>query len=370
MLQKRLLFPHGFVLTLAFCFSINLFSEEMKMDHSHMKGHVMHKASHHSPSGIMGGESHKKGQFMFSVKQMRMSMKKNSNLGTRLSDQEIISLPNPYYNGSTLPKLSVVPKSMDMEMTMLEGMYGLSDKYTLMFMATYLSKNMKLSSYGAMADRPFLGTFSTQTTDLSSVALSSLIKIKETEAYKLHVEVGLEKSIGSKDIEGEILNPMNMKMNVRFPYSMQAGDKSTSLISAMTFIKRDEDWTYGSQIKNKQAINKKAWNFGDSLALNIWIRNDLSDQLSLSLRGSFLYQDSLEGRDIKIMAPVQTSNPKNYGGKTYEVALGVNRLLKIGSGNSIGLELVIPIKQNLNGPQMELSDSINLVFRKSFSSKS
>ena len=370
MLKRRYLFSPSFVLTFLFFFSINISSEEMEMSHSHMKGHGMHKASHHAPSGIMGGVYHKKGQLMFSIKRMRMNMKQNNDLGERLTDQQIISLPNPYYNGSTLPKLSVVPKSMDMEMTMLEGMYGLSDKYTLMFMATYLSKNMKLSSYGAMADRPFLGSFSTQTTDLSSFTLSSLIKIKETEAYKLHVEVGLDKSIGSNDIEGEILNPMNMKMNVRFPYSMQTGDKSTSLISAMTFIKRDEDWSYGSQIKNTQAINKKAWNFGDSLALNIWISNDLSDQLSLSLRGSFLYRDSLEGRDPKIMAPVQTSNPKNYGGKTYEVAIGVNRLLKIGSGNSIGLELVIPIKQNLNGPQMELSDSLNLVFRKSFSSKS
>ena len=370
MLQNKHLFPYAFFFTLVFCFSTNLLSEEMKMDHSHMKDHVMHKASHHSPSGIMGGESHKKGQFMFSVKQMRMSMKKNSNLGTRLSDQEIISLPNPYHNGSTLPKLSVVPKKMNMDMTMLEGMYGLSDRYTLMLMATYLSKNMSLNTYEAMADRLLVGTFSTQTTDFSSFSISSLIKIKETKAYKLHIEVGLEKSIGPNDVEGEILNPMSMKMNARFPYSMQIGDKSTALISAMTFTKRDRDWSYGSQIKNKQAISKKAWNFGNSLALNIWISNDLSDQLSLSLRGSFLYQDSLEGRDPKIMAPVQTSNPKNYGGKTYEVAIGVNRLLKIGSGNSIGLELVIPIKQKLNGPQMELSNSLNLVFRKSFSSKS
>jgi len=66
------------------------------------------------------------------------------------------------------------------------------------------------------------------------------------------------------------------------------------------------------------------------------------------------------------MAPVQTSNPKNYGGKSYEIALGVNRLLRSGSGNSIGLELAFPIEQKLNGPQMEVSESLNLVFRKSF----
>ena len=50
----------------------------------------------------------------------------------------------------------------------------------------------------------------------------------------------------------------------------------------------------------------------------------------------------------------------------YEIALGVNRILRIGSGNSIGLELAFPIEQKLNGPQMEVSESLNLVFRKSF----
>lgn len=366
MLKRRLLFLRGFVLTLVFPLSVNILSEEMEMNHSHMKDHGMHKASHHAPSGIMGGEYHKKGQLMFSIKKMRMNMKQNSNLGKRLSDQQIISLPNPYSNGSMLPKLSAVPLNMNMDMTMLEGMYGISDKYTLMLMATYLSKNMNLNSYKAMGDRALVGSFSTQTANLSSFSLSSLIRIKETKAYKLHLEVGLEKSIGSNDAEGEILNPMSMKINARFPYAMQTGDKSTSLISAMTFTKIDEDWSYGSQIKNKQAIDKEDWNFGNSTSLNFWISKDVSDQLSLSLRGSFLYQDSLEGRDVKIMAPVQTSNPKNYGGKTYEVAFGVNRLLKVGSGNSLGLELVMPVKQKLNGPQMELNNSLNLVFRKSF----
>ena len=147
---------------------------------------------------------------------------------------------------------------------------------------------------------------------------------------------------------------------------MQIGDKSTSLIYAMTFKKIDKGWSFGSQIKNKQAIDKKEWNFGNRTSLNFWISKEVSDQLSLSLRGSFLHQESLEGRDVKIMAPVQTSNPKNYGGKTYEVAFGVNRLLQMGSGNSLGLELVVPVKQKLNGPQMEIENSLNLVFKKSF----
>ena len=168
MLKRRYPFLPSFVLSLVFSFSMNISSEEMEMSHSHMKGHEMHKASHHAPSGIMGGEYHKKGQLMFSIKRMRMNMKQNSDLGKRLSDQQIISLPNPYTDGSMLPKLSAVPQKMNMDMTMLEGMYGLSDQHTLMFMATYLSKSMNLNSYKAMGDRALVGSFSTQTADLSS----------------------------------------------------------------------------------------------------------------------------------------------------------------------------------------------------------
>ena len=38
------------------------------------------------------------------------------------------------------------------------------------------------------------------------------------------------------------------------------------------------------------------------------------------------------------MAPVQTSNPANYGGETYEIALGMNRLMRVGHGNNLALE--------------------------------
>ena len=109
--------------------------------------------------------------------------------------------------GAAASDLSVVPKSMDMNMAMIGGMHGVSDRYTLMVMAMYSSKDMTLNTYSAMGDRSFLGSFSSRTSSLSSLSLSSLIRIKETENYKLHAEIGLEKSIGENDNEGEVLTP-------------------------------------------------------------------------------------------------------------------------------------------------------------------
>jgi len=328
--------------------------------------HGMHRPSHHAPIGIMGGKYHKKGEFMLSIRLHKMGMQDNSDSGEHLSDEQIISLPHPYGMGTGATNLSVVPESMNMNMAMIGGMYGVSDRFTLMFMAMYSSKDMDLNTYSAMGDRPFLGTFSSGTSGLSSVALSSLIRIKETEDYRLHAEIGLEKSIGVNDHEGEVLSPMNMRMSTRLPYAMQTGDKSTSLISAITFVKQSKNWAFGSQLRLKNTINTKEWNFGNSRSLNMWFSRDVSARLSWSARGSFVSQSPIKGRDPMIMAPVQTANPVNYGGEVFEIGLGLNKIIGTGHGNNLAFELAVPLKQNLDGPQMERGYLLSVAYSKMF----
>ena len=69
------------------------------------------------------------------------------------------------------------------------------------------------------------------------------------------------------------------------------------------------------------------------------------------------------------MAPIQTANPANYGGKVLELGLGINQLLNIFPGehaDRIGVELTYPISQDLNGTQMESRWAINIGYQKSF----
>ena len=64
--------------------STNAYSENALQHLAEMKkspvpmDHLMHKPSHHAPIGIMGGEYHKKGEFMFSIRLHRMSMKETA----------------------------------------------------------------------------------------------------------------------------------------------------------------------------------------------------------------------------------------------------------------------------------------------------
>ena len=132
---------------------MNGYSMEEHEIHAKEMHHSMHHGSHHSPIGIMGKQVHQKGHFMLSFRQMRMSMKGNNNDGQSLTDSEIIDLPNPYSMMNMPPKLSVVPQEMDMDMTMIGGMYGLTDSHTLMVMAMYVEKSMSLTTYSPMMQR-------------------------------------------------------------------------------------------------------------------------------------------------------------------------------------------------------------------------
>ena len=254
-------------------FSVSIYSNDMEhqhdmpmseMEHHDMNessmNHEMHNAAHLVPIGIMGGEVHMKGHFMMSIKQMRMRMEGNSNDDKSLSDSEIINLPNPYTMMNMPSKLSVVPQEMEMNMTMIGGMYGVSDRQTLMFMGMYIEKDMNLLTYSPMMSRTLLGSFSSKTQGLSSVSISSLLKIKENDGFKMHAQIGIEKSVGDNDDYGEVLTPMNMKKEIMLPYSMQIGDQSTSLLLALTLLKNNEDWSYGNQLKIKNNIKKQNWN--------------------------------------------------------------------------------------------------------------
>ena len=261
-------------------------------------------------------------------------------------------------------KLSVVPQKMDMNMTMIGAMYGISNQQTLMFMAMYQEKDMDLLTYSSMMNRSLLGGFKSKNQGLSNVSISTLLKIKDKDGFKLNAQIGLEKSIGENEDYGEVLTPMNMKKEIVLPYSMQIGDQSTSLLMALTFTKDIEDWSYGSQLKIKNTINKKDWNHGNSFNFDGWINKGISQSMAVSFRLSYSQINSLEGRDIRVMAPVQTANPENYGGEIYSASLGFNKSLK--QGNILGFELTIPFKQKLNGPQMENDRTITLGYKKSF----
>ena len=333
----------------------------MDHDHQNMANDSMHHSVSSIPLSIMEAGTHKAGHFMISLRHMKMSMNDNSDKGKKLSDQEIISYPSL---NSMTQFLSIVPKKMDMEMTMLEAMYGISDSHTFMLMANFVSKEMSLNSYSPMGDRDFLRITKTRSSDLSNLSMSSFIKFKGSQNFRMNAEIGIDKSLGKNNIKRNVITPMNMRMNMTLPYAMQAGDKSTSLLTSFTIASKGYDLNFGGQLKRKSAVLKKDWNFGDSLTLNFWLSKLVTPKSSLFLNFKYQKLDKIEGRDLSINAPTQTANPQYYGGESTNLSSGLN--IQLNHNNSLGLEYSVPLKQDLNGPQMEVKNSFNFAYKLSF----
>ena len=339
-------------------------SEEKKMAHQHMHHHKMMNASDHAPIGIMGDMHH--GKFMLSLRQEFMHMNGNLLKGNDISDHEIINLPNTV---SSMPaNLSVVPKEMNMQMTMLGGMYSPSSNLTLMAMAMYMSKSMDLKAFKPMMNRDFIGKFKTSSSDLSNLSLSLLYRLNQGMNSRWHLETGLQQSVGENASKDTVLTPMNRRMDMILPYGMQPSDDATSLIFGLTNVRTLKSGIiWGNQIRSKSVISDKQWSFGDKEELNSWLQIPLSRSVSVSSRLNAIHQDKISGRDISISAPVQTADPRNYGGLNVYFAMGVNLLTTIFSSNNhrFGLEVIFPIDQDTNNLQMKTDYKVVFGYQKS-----
>ena len=250
-----------------------------------------------------------------------------------------------------------------MDMVMLGGMYAPSDYITLMGMIMLEQKSMDLRSYKPMMARDKVGDFSTRSSGLSSINMSLLFKILDRDGSKFHAQLGLQSSIGKNNLKDNVLTPMGTINEMILPYGMQLGDKSYTLLSALTYSKTFEIWKFGGQIKSRINVKNDQWNFGDSYETNLWVQRDLNQIAAWSLRLKFQDIESIKGNNQNINAPVQTANPLNYGGKILTSGIGLNIMLPKGS---VGLEFYKPITQDLHGPQMGMNWGLQAGYHLSF----
>ena len=339
---------------------------------SHSSHQMMskHKSTHmmlygNAPIGLMAGMHH--GGFMLSIKQGHMEMTDNILDGKHIPYSEILSLPNSL--GSQPKNLSVVPTNMKMQMTMISLMYASTEKVNFMAMGTYTSKDMKLNSYRPMMGRDLLGSFSTSSSDFSDFSMGILFKLKEAHGSRWHMEVSFQNSTGRSDTMDTVLTPMGTSSKIILPYGMQSGDDATRLLLSLTNVKKyKEKVVLGNQLKRKSSLSGCDWCFGDELEYNTWVQYELKKSVSLSTRIKFTHRGEISGRNPLIKAPVQTANPKNYGGKELHLGLGVNfwpgKSTK--KGNILGIEVLKPIVQNKNNLQMKSNYQIILGYERSF----
>lgn len=337
-------------------------------------GGMVNYATDHAPIGVMADHRHKKGEWMTSYRFMYMDMAGNRDGTDTFSNNEIATtVPNKFAGLPMMPPtLRVVPDDMTMKMNMIGGMYGLSDRVTLMAMGMYTTNDMNHTTYMGGMGTNVLGEFNVETSGFGDTTIGAIIGLDDGKTPHQQINVGLSLSLPTGSIEetAQVLTPMNMQPTLRTPYAMQLGSGTFDLKPSITARTLKGKWSLGGQASAIIRLDKndEDYSLGNKFEATFWAAYEFIPSFSISgrLRGETL--GAIDGQDSNIMAPVQTADPANYGGEKIEGLIGFNYVGQKGflRGQRVALEAGIPLYQDLNGPHMETDLTLQLGWQKAF----
>ena len=313
------------------------------------------RADDHAPFGIMADHYHEAGEFMFSYRRMTMSMAGNADGSTRLSTETIATtVPNRFFGTpGQPPTLRVVPTNMTMDMDMLGMMYAPSDRVTLMGMIQHVSKEMDHTTFMGPAGTTVLGTFKTKSSGLGDTSVAALVRLREDDDSRLHLTAGVSIPTGDTDATDTALAPTGMTPTLRLPYPMQLGSGTYDLIGGLTYTRFFDASSWGTQWRSliRTGDNDEGYTLGDEHRVTAWYSRLINSNVSWSARLAWFDRGNVDGIDTLIVAPVQTADPLNQGATRVDAAFGIN--YAHAGGHRLALELIAPLDQDLDGPQLE-----------------
>jgi len=111
--------------------------------------------------------------------------------------------------------------------------------------------------------------------------------------------------------------------------------------------------------------NDEDYTLGDRFKLTSWVAYDFSDNLSTSLRLEHQDWDSIDGANPELNPNlIQTADPDLQTGERTNLSVGVNYIFE--GGYRLAFEYAQPIRQDLEGPQLESDSMWTLGFQKAF----
>ena len=310
----------------------------------------------HAPIGVEGDHLHKKGEWMVGY-----DYERSRTSGYRSGTSKVS-------NASVMKAYGEAAVEMDMEMHMVEVMYGITDDLTLMIMPQYMSMDMthQSSHGGGHIHKHRVEGFG----DTDVMGLYSLYK-KEDEANRqaVHLNLGLSLPTGSID---ETFTDHHDKV-YNLPYQMQFGSGTVDPIIGATYNGSMGDWSWGAQTLNTIRVgeNSKGYRLGNEYTATGWIARNVTDFASLSLRLDGERWDDVSGRNTSLpLKAIAGANPSELDGERVMANVGLNLLagetLGVLAGQRLAVEFGLPAYQRYSGVQPDMDYRLQLAWQWAF----
>ncbi|MCC7260045.1 MAG: hypothetical protein IT567_03340 [Alphaproteobacteria bacterium] len=307
-----------------------------------------------APAGIMGDHVHPKGKWMLSYHHGRTARSGFKDGDGNVSDASVLTA---YGEAAT---------KMDMDMHMLEGMAGLTDRLTLMVMAEYMEMGMthrSLHGMGHLHTMTHSGWGDTKVTGVYQLAH----KMEGSRMHVLNLNAGA--SLPTASTDEAFFNHHGERMHA--PYNMQFGSGTVDPIIGLTYTGSQGDWGWGAQTLNTLRVgtNDEGYRQGNKYDANLWVSRRLSEMASVSLRLEGNHWGNVHGEDPQIpLGGIAGSDPDGTGGDRIRAHAGFTLAAGEGAlkGQSLGVEAGLPLYERFDGPQLSEDYSLTAKWKISF----
>lgn len=303
----------------------------------------------HPAAGLMNEHMHDGGELMLGLRYERTSYSGLNQRGDQtIADAEVLAA------GYT-----VRAQSMVMDMVMLDIMFAPNDDLTLMVMPHYMWHSMEMlgidpaSGMGGMTmghGLPFGVVHSHGAEGFGDTLVSASYRLARAPGVAAHATLGLWVPTGAVDLtnaNGSFVH-----------YGMQPGSGTWDVEPAVTVSGRSGGMGWGAQAAYKWRTdddNASGFAFGDRARGSGWASYVLTPSLGATARLEYVHEGAILGHYNGTHSHASPPDAQgNYGGDTVTAGVGLNWLLPVAGRNrpQLGVEVGLPLYQNLNGFQL------------------
>jgi len=287
--------------------------------------------------GLMGDHMHSRGEFMIGVRYQHFDWDGANRRGThKVSDEELMDAG--YMMRAT---------SMTMDMAMVDLMYGVTDDLTLTVSPQYTWNRMTMVALDPMMS---MDAEKMKTDGFGDTLASASYRLAQSEHINAHVTLGVWVPTGRsgiKDSDGFFTQ-----------YCMQTGSGTWDVEPSATIRWQQGRFGWGAQASYRWRMadrNGSGYRFGNKGLLTAWLSYLVGSNLGATARAEFTHQGRIHGEfDGLHFEDTPPDFPANYGGDLLIGAIGLNWEPTIDGrrGPQLGVELGVPLYQNVNGVQL------------------
>lgn len=352
--------------------AIHLHHHDDSSETEDKSGHHFHKHHHggHMPAGVMFGHMlDQAGDFMFGYRLMVGRQGGNILNGTHNASNHAII--NQGCSDTIL--CGSAPSKMNMKMHMINMMYAPTSWMNLMLMPTFVDMEMDVRGLsGGAGHAGGHGGGSTATHSTSGVGdttMAALFDLFEARGHWLHLGLGFSAPTG--DVGLKFKNNGHTEGGI-IHFGMQLGSGTWDFIPSLTYTGEHNRLSWGAQlsgVKRMEDQNRSGYRLGDMFQATTWTGFRLIRWLSVTVRGIYTVQGDIHGDFNTFNARSGPMDfPANHGGQFWDIGVGLNVMAPSGlfAGNSLSVEWLEPIQDDVNGYRLERTSTFALTWNYSF----